>query len=68
MNEEKGFHGKFSWQSGYGAFSLGFSQLGSLLKYIDNQEEHHRTRTFKEELVVFFAKYKVEYIEKYLWD
>ncbi|MCM8543117.1 MAG: IS200/IS605 family transposase, partial [Lentisphaeraceae bacterium] len=68
MNEEKGFSGLFSWQAGYGAFSLGFSQLDSLLNYIDHQEEHHRTNTFKEELLEFFDRYKVEYNEKYLWN
>ena len=68
MNENNHLDGKFSWQSGYGAFSLGFSQLDSLLNYIDNQEEHHRTKTFKEELLEFFSKYKVEYNEQYLWE
>ena len=68
MNEENGFQGKFSWQAGYGAFSLGFSQLEKLIDYIDNQEEHHQTKTFKEELLEFFNKYKVDYNEKYLWD
>lgn len=58
----------FSWQAGYGIFSLGKSQLPALLQYIDNQEEHHRTRTFKEELLELLEKYGVEYDEKYLWD
>lgn len=58
----------FSWQAGYGIFSLGQSQLPALLQYIDNQEEHHRTRTFKEELLELLEKYDVEYDEKYLWD
>jgi putative transposase len=39
-----------------------------LLEYIDNQEEHHLTRTFKEELLELLEKYGVEYDEKYLWD
>ena len=58
---------KFSWQAGYGAFSLGQSQLGTLIAYIDNQSEHHRARSFKEELIDFFQKYNVEYDEQYLW-
>ena len=58
----------FSWQAGYGIFSLGQSQLPALIQYIDNQEEHHRTRTFKEELLELLEKYGVEYDEKYLWD
>ena len=68
MNEEKGYRGKFSWQAGYGAFSLGFSQLESLIQYIDNQKEHHKQRTFQEELLDFFEKYKIDYNEEYLWD
>ena len=59
---------KFSWQAGYGAFSLGQSQLGTLIAYIENQAEHHRTRSFKEELIDFFQKYHVVFDEKYLWD
>jgi hypothetical protein len=47
---------------------VGQSQLPGLLQYIDNQEEHHRTRTFKEELLELLEKYGVEYDEKYLWD
>jgi len=58
----------FAWQAGYGIFSLGQSQLPALLKYIDSQEEHHRTKSFKEELLEFLEKYGVEYDEKYLWD
>ena len=68
MNENGQYDGKFSWQAGYGAFSLGFSQLDSLLKYIDNQEEHHLLRSFEEELIYFFHKYKVDYDEKYIWE
>jgi len=58
----------FSWQAGYGAFSLGESQLGALIRYIDAQREHHRTRAFGEELLDLLHKYRVEYDERYLWD
>lgn len=58
----------FSWQSGYGIFSLGQSQLPTLIQYIDNQEEHYRTKSFKEELLELLEKYDVAYDEKYLWD
>ena len=57
----------FAWQAGYGAFSLGQSQLQMLLKYIDNQEGHHRNRTFKEEFVTLLKKYGVDYDDRYLW-
>lgn len=58
----------FVWQAGYGAFSLGQSQLDALIAYIDRQEEHHRKRTFKEEFVEFLNRYGVDYDERYVWD
>ncbi|NMA46568.1 MAG: IS200/IS605 family transposase [Lentisphaerae bacterium] len=60
-------HG-FTWQAGYGAFSLGQSQLDVLIAYIDKQEEHHRRRTFKEEFVEFLKRYGIDYDERYVWD
>lgn len=59
---------EFYWQSGYGAFSIGQSGIESLKRYIANQKEHHRTKTFQEEFRQFLAKYTVEYDERYLWD
>ncbi len=41
----------FYWQNGYGAFSIGKSQVNTLKKYIQNQEEHHRKKSFKEEFL-----------------
>ncbi len=58
----------FAWQRGYGAFSVGPADLNALLCYIDNQEIHHRTRTFQDEFRGFLAKYKIEYDERYVWD
>ena len=58
----------FYWQGGYGDFSLGFSQLDELVRYIDHQEEHHRTRTFQEEYRNLLQKYHVEFDERYVWD
>ena len=58
----------FSWQRGYGCFSVGPTDLDSLCAYIDHQEEHHRTRTFQDEFRMFLKKYGVEYDEAYVWD
>jgi REP element-mobilizing transposase RayT len=58
----------FSWQRGYGCFSVGPTDLESLCAYIDRQEEHHRTRTFQDEFQMFLKKYGVEYGEAYVWD
>ncbi len=60
--------GGFSWQGGYGAFSLGQSQLDALIRYIDLQREHHEKKTFKDEFIAFLHKYKVDYDERYLWS
>jgi REP element-mobilizing transposase RayT len=58
----------FSWQRGYGAFSLSPGELDPLLHYIDTQEEHHRTVSFQEEYRQFLKKHGVDYDEHYLWD
>lgn len=58
----------FFWQKGYGAFSIGQSGKDSLVDYIKNQKEHHKKKTFQEELLIFLDKYKVNYDERYLWD
>ncbi|HEY3104085.1 MAG TPA: transposase [Pyrinomonadaceae bacterium] len=58
---------KFSWQEGYGAFTVGASQLTSVIKYINNQKEHHRKRTFEEEFIEFLDRYGVEYDRRYVF-
>ena len=58
----------FSWQRGYGCFSVGPSDLEALKDYIDSQEEHHKTRTFQDEFRMFLKKYGVECDEAYVWD
>ena len=57
----------FGWQDGYGAFSIGESNVGALKKYIARQKEHHRARTFESEMRSLLEKYGVKYDEKYLW-
>ena len=58
----------FAWQGGYGAFSVGQSQLESLRRYIAGQKEHHRHKTFQEEFREFLRRYRIEYDERYVWD
>ncbi len=67
VNENKLIKGKFEWQEGYGAFSYGRSQVGAVIRYIQRQEEHHRTRTFREEYLAFLEMFGVEYDEKYIF-
>jgi putative transposase len=58
----------FAWQTGYGAFSIGESQVNTVIRYIQRQEEHHRRRAFKDEYREFLDRYKVAYDERYVWD
>ncbi|MEX2317141.1 MAG: IS200/IS605 family transposase [Pirellulales bacterium] len=58
----------FAWQNGYGAFSIGQSQLNDLEHYIANQREHHRRLSFQDEFRQLLAKYEIPYDERYVWD
>jgi putative transposase len=58
----------FAWQEGYGAFSIAISGVPDTMAYIDNQQEHHRTRTFQEEFIAFLRRHGLEYDERYIWD
>lgn len=59
---------RFYWQEGYGAFSYSRSALDNVVKYILNQKEHHKKKTFKEEYTSFLEKFEVAYNEKYLFE
>lgn len=58
----------FFWQAGFGAFSVSQSQVEDTRIYIRNQREHHRVKSFQDELRAFLKAYEVEFDEKYLWD
>jgi len=68
INDEIRLPKKFYWQEGYGAFSYSEAQIDNVVKYILNQEEHHRTKTFREEYLSFLKEFRIEYDEKYLFD
>lgn len=57
----------FAWQDGYGAFTVGVSQIADTVQYIEGQREHHRVKTFQEEYLHFLRKHGVEYDERYIW-
>ncbi len=59
---------RFSWQAGYGAFSVSESNVPVVKEYVANQAEHHRTVSFEEELRGFLRKHGVEFDERYLWE
>ena len=63
----RGFR-NFHWQSGYGAFSIGQSQVRAVKRYIGRQKQHHRRVTFQDEYRKFLKAYEVEYDERYVWD
>jgi len=58
----------FAWQDGYGAFSVSKSHLPEVAEYIQNQREHHRVKTFKEEYRALLDRHGVVYDERRLWD
>ncbi|MBL7974637.1 MAG: IS200/IS605 family transposase [Candidatus Kapabacteria bacterium] len=68
INNKKYIKGKFKWQEGFGAFSYSRSQLKSVYKYIQSQEEHHKKTTFKEEYLELLRKFEVDYNEKYVFE
>lgn len=68
INEKKFVIEKFQWQEGFGAFSVSQSQISKVATYIDNQEEHHKKTTFKQEYIDFLKSYNIEYDEKYIFN
>jgi putative transposase len=62
------FPAKFSWQSGYAAFSVAESTLESVVEYVCNQEEQNKRVTFQEEYRAFLDRHHVNFDERYVWD
>src|SRR5438477_7276836 len=65
VHEEMGVP-SFAWQEGYGAFTVSASQLENVRRYIQQQEEHHRTHTFQEEYLALLQRSGVEFDERYV--
>jgi putative transposase len=64
---QKGFiRGKFQWQEGYGAFSYSHSQIDSVVKYICNQEAHHKKKSFREEYAELLKRFEIPFDDKYV--
>jgi putative transposase len=59
---------RFEWQEGFGVFSYGQSQIDAVYKYIENQEEHHKKQTFRQEYIDFLEKFNVSYDEQYIFE
>lgn len=57
----------FAWQEGYGAFSIGASQVEVAVAYIRSQPEHHRNKTFEEEFLIFLKRHDIDFDLRYVW-
>jgi len=68
IKEKRWVAGRFSWQEGFGAFSYSRSQLGTVIRYIENQQQHHARKSFREEYVELLEKFGVNYDKKYIFE
>jgi putative transposase len=64
----KGDFKSFGWQDGFSAFSVGQTQVPMVKEYIANQKEKHGKQKFEDEMRMFYAKYEIEFDERYIWD
>ena len=66
---EQGFvKGRFEWQEGFGAFSVSQSQVPKLILYIQNQELHHKKKSFQSEYLEFLQDYEIDFKPEYLFE
>lgn len=68
INEKRWIAGKFQWQDGFGAFTYSKSQIDDVAKYILNQAEHHKRKTFKVEYLSILKKAEIDFDEQYLFE
>jgi putative transposase len=67
INDQRWLGCRFSWQEGFGAFSVSHSHVGAVIRYIINQENHHRRKSFQQEYVEFLKHHDVPYDERYVF-
>jgi putative transposase len=68
INDHELINRRFEWQEGYGVFSYSHSQINQVIKYIANQEEHHKNQIFREEYLEFLNKFEIPYDERYVFE
>ncbi len=68
INSNKFVDGYFEWQQGYSAFSYSKTQRDGVIKYIINQEQHHKFKTFREEYVEILKKFDIKFENRYIFD
>ena len=66
-DHQEGLSG-FAWQAGYGAFSVSQSSVPAVVRYIENQREHHKILSFQEEFISMLKHHEISYDERYIWD
>ena len=67
INAKRWVTGRFSWQEGFGAFSYSRSQLGAVIRYIEDQQKHHAKKSFLDEYRALLDKFEVEYDQRYIF-
>ena len=67
INHNEFVNGRFSWQKGYAAFSYSASQVPQVIRYIQNQERHHKKKSFREEYLDFLEKFDVDFDERFIF-
>jgi putative transposase len=68
INDRRWVAGKFSWQEGFGAFSYSHSQISTVVRYIQNQQEHHQRKSFSQEYVELLKRFNVSHDERYIFQ
>lgn len=68
INEKKYVQGKFEWQTGFGAFTVGQSKIQKVISYILNQEEHHWKKSFRDEYIEFLNAYQIDFNSEYIFE
>lgn len=68
INDKGYVKDKFQWQEGFGAFSYAQSQVDNVIAYINNQEQHHQKKTFKDEYLDLLHKFSIDFDEKYVFE
>jgi hypothetical protein len=68
INDQKWVRGRFNWQLGFGGFSYSRSHLNAVIRYIQNQDQHHAKRSFKQEYKQLLRKFDIAFEDKYLFD
>ncbi|MGA8659640.1 MAG: IS200/IS605 family transposase [Chthoniobacterales bacterium] len=68
INDRRWIAGRFSWQEGFGAFSYSHSQLGAVIRYIQDQQKQHRHKTFSEEYGALLKRFNVQHDQRYIFQ